>query len=62
MVPGLEVESVTSQSIALWLQNNAPLIPAPQTGFDARWRNAQQRAIELGTFVLSPQFAQGRSA
>ncbi|MFZ5727318.1 MAG: DUF3010 family protein [Pseudomonadota bacterium] len=62
MVPGLEVESVTSQSIAIWLSRDWPTIPAPQSGFDVRWRNAQQRAIELGTFVLSPQFAQGRSA
>ena len=62
MVPGLEVESVSSQSVAIWLSGYLPTIPAPQDGFDARWRNAQQRAIELGTFALSPQFAQGRSA
>lgn len=62
MVPGLEVKSVTSQSIAIWLSRDWPTIPAPQAGFDARWRNAQQRAIELGTFALSPQFAQGRRA
>lgn len=62
MLPGIEIESVASQSVTLWLKNYFPALPSPQIGFDARWRLAQQRSIELAAFGLSPQHKSGRQS